>query len=245
MWVSRILGIVAIAVVLVLSGCGGGGGGGPLPPRDRVTPIEDKYPDCQLSSVVGKANIAGCWLSERCATIDGVPVRYLAEITEEVFSPITKGSIYDYLLVYDSPNCEGNPVDVVSIADRLLDTENATLRVRYIKQGDDGPIPLGVCSDTQGEFDRIPCLTIDISSEYQRDGGPVSRLNSKDAYHYGGGPKINGDGSSSEWYLCMSSAYQLDDEAYGGIGVGLLPQTRDTVIDFTDCLTRFEPKYAR
>ena len=243
MMLSRILGFVAIAVVGVLSGCGGGGGG-PLPTGgDRDVPVVEKYPDCKLSPMVGKGNITGCWLSERCATntSNSVPVRYLAEITEEEFAPVTKGAINHYLMIYDNQQCEGEPVDVVAMADWLQETENAVLNVRYARQGDDSIIPWAICTDTMEQFGSIPCLAIDITSDYQRGNGPVFTRTSRDTYHYAGGPKTNGEGSADEWYLCMSSAYRFDDTGQGGIGVGDLWDVRDTVLDLTDCLTRFEP----
>lgn len=227
-----LLYVLIVGTAALLSACGGGGGGGgPRSITDTTASIA--YPPCLLSDIAGKGNIAGCWISERCATnTDGaVPVRYMTEITEETFSPVTTGNVNDYLLVYDDDQCAGEPIEIVSMDERLLDTENAVRHVKYSIQG------FEVCTDTQGDF-NIPCMAIDMTSEYRVGSGVATTLASRDVFHYGGRT------SDPDWYLCMSSAYNFDDSGNGGIGVGAMLQDRDTVLDFTDCLTRFEPPKA-
>lgn len=213
-------------LIVLLSACGGGSG--PLPVAKTPTGIT--YPACLESTIAGKANIAGCWISERCAsnTSDGVSVRYMAEITEEEITPVIKGRVYDYLLTYDNTQCNGDPVGVLSMDAELLATENAVRRVDYSLIG------FEVCDDTQGGF-NIPCIAMDMRSEFQHSSSSPVITESRDVYYHFG---VN---SGTEWHLCWSSAYSFDNKGDGGIGVGDMLQDRDVVLDMTDCLTRFEP----
>lgn len=218
MWSSRFF---AAIIAIVLSGCGGGGGSTP----GSLT----GYPDCALG-IDGEDGLAGCWVSELCATsaiteetygVDSV--RQLIRFTEDSVSPTVTGSTRFYFLGYNTPDCSG-PSRIVLDMNAAAARDGLILRQSYEVLG------YALCGNANDlTADDIACVRMNASLFHQVDGGAPMTM-SGDVYYRIDAPR-----------LCLDLPF-FDDDGGGSFIAGDGPVSDPRLyLEPGDCLTRFLP----
>lgn len=220
---SSMMRLMVVAVLgVLLTACGGGSS----PPGTNVV----GYPDCRLG-VGGTDDLAGCWVSERCATNlePGTPFRSargLEYITQDDTIPNISGSIYPYVLGYDTPDCSGKPTSILDIT-ALAKSEKTDISMTYEVLG------YALCGDANDPYaEDTSCVRMDVASFYQYDGREPLTSNG-DVYYL----------ADVQARLCLNVGnYNFDDEAQGGINPGWTT-IDDPELDVSSgaCLVRFTP----